>query len=277
MRQAHAAAKLVGGDEAFQHRCMREAARLLSEGDPEQTPPEAGEGLYKMIYRMAGDPDPFREMKQDQNRAVMDILPWLRKTIASASDPLSMAVRLSIAGNCVDPGAQASWDLEESVTRAIESEGDLTDYEKFARKLTESNHVLLIADNCGEIVFDLVLIEGIRQERPEVEVTVAVRSAPIINDVTMAEALEVGLDRVARLVESGSEMPGTVLRRATPEFQALFESADVVISKGQGNWETLEDSAREVFFMFQAKCPAVAAMNDCPEGTLLLLANRSAC
>ncbi|MHB8894834.1 MAG: damage-control phosphatase ARMT1 family protein [Candidatus Geothermincolia bacterium] len=274
MRQALAAARLVSDDPDFQHRCLQEAARLLAECPLDVTPPEAGEGLYRMVREMSGNPDPFEAQKREQNDAVLEIVPWLRETVASADDPLLMAVRLAIAGNVVDPGAQASFDLEKSVVEAVSGERGLEHFDPFARRLGKARSVLVVADNCGEVVFDMVLIEAMRQARGgELDITVAVRSAPIINDVTEKEARAIGLDRLARVMPSGSEMPGTVLARSTAEFQEIFEGADLVISKGQGNWETLEDSEREVFFMFQAKCPAVALMNDCPEGSLLLLKN----
>jgi damage-control phosphatase, subfamily I len=272
MRQALSAARLVSDDPAFHHECLQRAARLLADCPLDVTPPEAGEGIYAMVREMSGNPDPFAAMKREQNDAVLEILEWLRGTVAGADDPLLMAVRLAIAGNVVDPGAQASFDLEASVTEAVSGERDLDEFEAFAEDLGAASSVLVIADNSGEIVFDRVLIETMRQVRgDDLEVVVAVRSAPIINDVTEAEALYVGLGELARIISSGSQMPGTVLARSTDEFRGAFDGADLVISKGQGNWETLEDSEREVFFLFQAKCPAVAQLNSCPEGALLLL------
>lgn len=272
MRQVLDAARLADDDPSFHHRCLQEAARLLAEVPLDLTPPEVGEGLYRMVRELSGDPDPFERQKRTQNETVLEIVPWLRDTISAAEDPLLMAVRLAIAGNVVDPGAQASFDLEKSVLEATTGRRELGRYDRFRERLEGAGDVLLIADNCGEIVFDMVLIETMRRVvRGDLDVTVAVRSAPIINDATLKEALAIGLDRVARVIPSGSEMPGTVIEKTTEEFRRLFEGADLVISKGQGNWETLEGCEREVFFMFQAKCPAVAAVNGCPEGTLLLL------
>jgi len=272
MRQALSACRLVSDDVDFHHRAMWAAAdHLARTASRDITPPEAGEGLYRMIREMSGSPDPFAEQKREQNDVVLEILPWLRDTVAAADDPLLMAVRLAIAGNVVDPGAQASFDLEESVIEATEGEGRQEHYPAFTDSLGRAGNVLLIADNCGEIVFDRVLIETMREAREGLDVTVAVRAGPIINDVTEKEARDVGIDRLARIISSGSEMPGTVLERTTDEFREAFESADLVISKGQGNWETLEDCEREAFFMFQAKCPVVAAVNSCREGSLLLL------
>jgi damage-control phosphatase, subfamily I len=275
MRQALAAARLVSGDEDFHHECMVETARLLVGARRDMTPPEGGEKFYRMIRERSGKPDPFRAQKKKQNEVVEALLPWLRRTVASADDPLLMAVRLAIAGNAVDPGAQESFDLEKSVMEAVEGEAGLEAYPALAERLDSAGTVLVIADNCGEIVFDRVLIETMRERaagaRRDLEVVLAVRAEPIINDVTMVEADELGFDEICTVISSGSGMPGTVFGRTTVEFQQVFASADLVISKGQGNWETLEDCDREVFFLFQAKCPAVAAINRCREGQPLLL------
>lgn len=264
MRQALAAARLVGGDEDFQHEVMTRTAGLLTVARRDMSPPEGGEQFYRMIRERSGSPDPFREMKERQNEVVLELLPWLRETVAAAEDPLLMAVRLAIAGNAVDPGARESFDLEKSVMEAVEGEAGLEAYAAFAERLASAKLVLVIGDNCGEVVFDRVLIETMLA-RCDIEVVLAVRGGPIINDVTMVEAEELRLGEICTLISTGLEMPGTVLERATSEFQDVFKKADLVISKGQGNWETLEDSDREVFFLFQAKCPAVAAVMGCRE------------
>jgi damage-control phosphatase, subfamily I len=275
MRQALAAARLVSGDEDFHHECMVETARLLAVAQRDMTPPEGGEEFYRMIRERSGNPDPFREQKRKQNEVVEALLPWLRETVSSAEDPLLMAVRLAIAGNAVDPGAQESFDLEKSVMEAVEGEAGLEAFPALAERLESAGTVLVIADNCGEVVFDRVLIETMRERAAragrDLEVILAVRAEPIINDVTMVEADELGMCEICTVISSGSGMPGTVLGRTTTEFREAFDRADLVISKGQGNWETLEDCDREVFFLFQAKCPAVAAINHCREGQPLLL------
>ncbi len=275
MRQALSAARLASDDEEFYHECMVETARILASASRGQTPPEGGEIFYRMIRERSGNPDPFKEQKKRQNDVVVALLPWLRETVAAAEDPLLMAVRLAIAGNVVDPGAHESFDLEKSVMDAVAGEVGLEAYPALAERLGDAKQVLVVADNCGEIVFDQVLIETMLEtaamEGRELEVILAVRAGPIINDVTMAEALDLGLDRLCTVISSGSEMPGTVVERSTQEFQDFFRTADLVISKGQGNWETLEDRDRQIFFLFQAKCPVAATINSCPVGQPLLL------
>lgn len=270
MRQALSAARLVTDDEDFHHRCLREAAGILLRARRDMTPPEVGEQVYRTVRELSGSEDPFRHQKRRQNDTVLALLPWLRETVAAAADPLLMAVKLAIAGNSVDPGSQESFDLEKSVAGALEEEAELEAYPALCEGLSRARSVLLIADNCGEIVFDRVLLETVRATG-EADMVVAVREAPIINDVTELEAREVGIDSVATVISSGMEMPGTILTRATEQFRSAFETADIVISKGQGNWETLEECGREVFFLLQAKCQAVAAMNRCEEGQALLI------
>jgi uncharacterized protein with ATP-grasp and redox domains len=270
MRQALSAARLVTDDASFHHRCLIETAGILKRSRREMTPPELGEDIYRMVRELSGNPDPFREQKKRQNDAVMPLLPWLRETVASADDPLLMAVRLAIAGNAVDTGAQESFDLERSVAAAVRDEASLEDYPVLSERIEGARTVLIVADNCGEILFDQVLIETIKGAS-EAEVILAVRGGPIINDVTELEARELGLDRLCTVIPTGMEMPGTLIARTTPGFRKAFREADAVLSKGQGNWETLDECDREVFFLLQAKCEAVAAINRCEPGSSLLL------
>lgn len=278
LRQALSAARMVSDDVEFHNEVMRETSLILAGANPGSTPPEVGELFYRMIRERSGTDDPFAGQKRTQNDHVIALLPWLRETVARSDDPLMTAVRLAIAGNAVDPGAQESFDLEKSVMEAVEGEAGLDAYREFARRLDGARRVLVVADNCGEVVFDRVLVETMleraRAAGRELDVTMAVRGGPVINDVTMVEAEELGLGELCRLVSTGLEMPGTVLERAAPGFRRAFEDADLVVSKGQGNWETLEGGGREIFFMFQAKCPPVAAVNRCAEGRPLLLMER---
>jgi hypothetical protein len=240
----------------------------------DMTPPEVGEEIYRMVREFSGEDDPFRGQKMRQNQVVEALLPWLREAVASAPDPLLMAVRLSIAGNAVDPGAQESFDLERSVMEAVGEEAGLEAYPALRERMAGAKSVLFTADNCGEIVFDRVLLETML-DAFDMEVVLAVRGAPIINDATEVEAREAGMDGLCEIISSGMEMPGTLLPRTTERFREEFSSADLVISKGQGNWETLEESDREIFFLFQAKCTAVARVNDCRVGQALLVRSGS--
>lgn len=269
MRQAASAANLVSDDDSFLDLCAKEVSAILKGASPAMTPPALAEIIYSKIGELSGNNDPFRDKKSKQNQAAFDLLPWLRKTINSAPDPLLMAVRIAIAGNVVDPAAHESFDLEGTVMEAVEFGHNLEAYPVFKRKLAEADSILLIADNCGEIVFDRVLLETISGSSGA-RMVAAVRDAPIINDVTMREAIEVGLPDICEVISSGSRMPGTFLPGTSPEFQKLFHESDLVISKGQGNWETLENSDREIFFMLQVKCMTVSMMTGLEVGQPVL-------
>ncbi|MDD5448733.1 MAG: ARMT1-like domain-containing protein [Actinomycetota bacterium] len=270
MRQGVSAAKISGGDVSFQHTCLREVAKILSSTSTPVTPPEVGERIYKTISVLSHNPDLFRAEKKKQNSEAMAILPGLRKMIREARNPLEMAARLAIAGNVVDLGANEDFDLEKSVSEAAQGGVSFEAFEDFAGAISKSGSILYIADNCGEIVFDRLFIETIADSFPKAQITVGVRSKPIINDVTEVEAREVGIDSVARILPTGSEMPGTLLSKTTAEFKELFFGVDLVIAKGQGNWETIESPQREVYFLFKVKCPTVAEMTGVSIGTPLI-------
>lgn len=269
MRQAVSAGRLVSDDESFVDLCVREASAILAGDKRGMTPPAVGELIYHKIGELSGNHDPFKEKKARQNEAAKGLLPWLRETVGAASDPLFMAVRIAIAGNVVDPGAHEVFDLESTVVEAVASDSGLDTYPLFKRKVAGAESILLLADNCGEIVFDRVLLETI-SESSDARLIVAVRDVPIINDVTMKEAVDLGLPDICEVISSGSRMPGTFLPRTTRDFQKLFRECDLVISKGQGNWETLEDCRRDIFFMFQVKCKVVSMMTGCDVGQPIL-------
>ncbi|MBN1289231.1 MAG: DUF89 family protein [Actinobacteria bacterium] len=269
MRQANSAAGLVSDDSSFRDECMREAARILAMDKLDMTPPAVGELIYHKISELSGNPDPFAGQKEKQNRAAAKLLPWLRETINAAPDPLFMAVRIAISGNIVDPGALESFDLESTVMEAVVSDLNLDAYPLFRRNVENARSILLIADNCGEIVFDRVLVETLLSFQ-DLRIVVAVRDVPIINDATMKDAAEIGMTDLCRVISSGSRMPGTSLPGTTPEFRELFRESDLVISKGQGNWETLEDCDRDIYFMFQVKCRPVSVMTGCRTGLPVL-------
>ncbi len=271
LRQALAAARLVGGDDEFAIACLKKSSEILANLPDGLTPPEIGEPIYGVVREISGVNDPFAEQKRKQNEMVLALYPWLERTLGESADPLFTAMKLAIAGNAVDTGAQERFDLMKSVRDALEKEGRFEAYEALKSKLRDAGMILYVADNCGEIVFDRLFIETILREMGTRDVVLAVRGGPIINDVTEVEARELGIEDLCEIVSTGMWMPGTLLKKTTESFRRYFENADVIISKGQGNWETLEEEEREIFFLLQAKCPVVARINRCREGDFLLI------
>jgi len=269
LRQALDAARLVSADAAVHEGIVREVLRLAADMDLESPPPVLAQLMHRRLREIVGVDDPYREAKERLNRMALAILPDLQAEIASAEDPLETAIRLAISGNVIDMGVNGritEQDVRRSVRKAI-TEPFSGGMEGFRRSAKEAGSILYLADNAGEVVFDRLLIERISPEK----VTVAVRGAPVINDATLADAEAAGLADIVEVIDNGSDAPGTILPDCSGEFRRRFDSADLIIAKGQGNFETLGDEwRRDIFFLFQAKCPVIAARVGLPVGTNVL-------
>jgi len=253
LRQAHHVAALTGCDPAREAEILLAAAPLLRSFDLALSPPENAVALYALLARMTGNRDPFVTLKQASNRAALALLPRLRQIIAGSGDPLLTAARLAIAGNVIDYGAQQEFDVAGAITACLEQAPAIDHFAWFRERLARAEHILYLADNCGELVFDRLFIEQLGKP-----VTLAVKASPIINDALLTDAEECGLTELCRVVDNGTGCPGTPLAACDPEFQRLFRKADLIISKGQGNFETLSETTAPLFFMLLVKCRVVA-------------------
>lgn len=219
-------------------------------------PPYLSREFYNIISNEFGVEDPYKEIKRESNELVLRLLPELKRRVEEAKDPLFEAVRLAIIGNIIDFGASQNFTLED-IDAFEEIPITINHYQELKNDLESAKTVLYIADNAGEVVFDRLLVEQLYNMGKRI--FFAVRSRPIINDATKEDALVAGIDNFAEIVDSGSDAPGIVIDKVTEKFKHLFRDVDVVISKGQGNYETLDDIPREVYFLLRAKCPVVAS------------------
>ncbi len=263
--QAIKTMQLHTDDEQWIKQKMDDFFPMMREVKLERTPPENGMMMYNYVAQVTGNPDLFRKVKQENTRKALELYPYLKERVETASDPLLTAVRIAIAGNIIDYGANRGFDLEKDVERVLQQDFARLDVEPFREQVEQAKQILYIGDNAGETVFDRVLIETMG--KPTV---FAVRERPIINDATREEAQAAGLHRVARIISSGSPVPGTPLNLCNREFLELFHTSDVVIAKGQGNYETLSDAPRPIFLMFQVKCHVIARHVGMPKGSIVL-------
>ena len=217
-----------------------------------------------MRRRVAGA-DPYRAAKAASTRQALALYPRLRKLVQEADDGPDVAVRLSIAGNIIDLGPEQQYDLWDVIERVLAQPFALDDREAFWEALATADRVLYLADNAGETVFDRLLIEVL-----DVPVVYAVKGGPVLNDATVEDALAAGLDRVAEVIHTGSDAPGTILDRCSNDFRQLYHNAVMVIAKGQANYETLSEAGPRVFFLLQAKCPVIAHDAGVPVGSIVL-------
>ena len=265
VRQALEAARQLGADEQKQKIVLERVLELLKGIDLSFTPPQIGDQVHHLVRRELGDSDPYRSFKGSATREALALLPRLRKVLSQAEDPLETGVRLSIAGNIIDAGIYSTYELWPTVQRVLSQPFAVEDLDALRQSLLRVPSVLYLADNAGETVFDRLLIECL-----EVPVLYALKGGPILNDATVEDARMAEVDRVAQLLSTGSNAPGTILERCSERFQGMFDEAPLVIAKGQANYETLSEQGSKVFFLLQAKCPVIARDLGVPVGGLVL-------
>ncbi|MFP3937196.1 MAG: ARMT1-like domain-containing protein [Phycisphaerae bacterium] len=273
LRQSLEAARFVSEDPALHERVLRDVLRFTGEMDMSQPPPVVGARIHTMLRDLTGNGDPYAAAKDRFNRMALDLLPALRRRVEESGDPFDTALRLAVAGNVVDlgvNGAITEQDVLDEIDRTLETplRGGV---ESLRSAVADARSILYVADNAGEIVFDRLLIEQL----PVGRVTLAVRGGPVINDATLDDARVAKLDDIADVVDTGSDCPGAVLPLSGRRFVRAFEQADVIISKGQGNFEGLSDAPGNVFFLLKAKCAVVASRMGVAVGTLVLLHSES--
>ncbi len=252
---------------ALQREVVNEVLSIMRGTDMDKPPAYTTTFIHRAIRDILRQ-DPFAGVKRKYNAVAAETCRNLKSTVENSGDPLRTAARLAIAGNVIDFGIFTSIDIDESVKRALQSRIAVDDYEDFRKSVYDSEKVLYLLDNSGEIVFDMFLIQKLVSSGKEV--TAVVKGSPVLNDVTMEDAVQVNLPALCRVVDNGSDAVGTILQWTSPEFQREFRSADLVISKGQGNFETLAERGGRLFFLFQSKCNIVSEFLGLSPGSMLL-------
>jgi len=271
IRQALEAARFVTDDRAVHEQVVREILPLVAKMDLSQSPPLIGQMVHRRLRQIIGAKDPYRAVKDRFNRMALDMLADLKKKVECTPDRFALAVRLAIAGNVIDYAVNGNL-TEKEARQNIEQmlcEPLVGDINAFRQAVAEANHILYLADNAGEIVFDRLLIEQL----PIEQVTLVVRGSPVINDATWIDAKTAGLDDLVEVIDNGSDAPGTILSDCSLDFQRRFDQADLVIAKGQGNFETLSNAPKNIFFLFKVKCPVIGDDIGTDVGSLMVYTN----
>jgi uncharacterized protein with ATP-grasp and redox domains len=271
-KQVDIALNLGTRDESLKERVVDAVLEEIKTADNEKTPAHFTSRMHRTIRDMMGS-DPFGEIKSEYNSRALGLYPALSEMAAKSPDSLLTASRLAIAGNVIDFGIFASVDIEGAVQRALENPLAVDDY-PFMRAAVEAHEkVLYLLDNAGEAVFDRILIEGLVSM--DKRVTAVVKGGPVINDCTWADAVQAGITGLCEVIDNGSDAVGTILEKTSKGFRKRFyDKSALVISKGQGNLETLLDEEREIFFLFQSKCGVLSGVLGVEEGAMLLAGNR---
>jgi uncharacterized protein with ATP-grasp and redox domains len=273
-RQALAAAKMSSTEETIHRRVLNSVAFLIPELSLDVTPPEIAQQVYRVVYEITGNVDPYRNVKKQADDLAMSFYPLMKDRVDYSYDPLQTACKLAVAGNIMDLGAQPEYgDMNTIIEESLSCALNLDEYKLFKRSITDASLILYIGDNAGEIVFDQILIEQIQKINTH-KIVYVVREKPIINDVTIDDAVRVGLDKEAKVISSGSDAPGTILNQCSSRMKQMYNSADVIIAKGQGNYESLCNKPGNIFFFFKVKCPVIARDSGYDIDTLVLIGNR---
>ena len=257
IRQGLNTARLATDDPKVQREILDRIMQELIGTPLTGTPGDHSNVAYRVVREVTGVDDPYYELKRKYNRIALELYPRLKELVVSSEDPLHTAVKLAAAGNVIDLGIGVQFDVEREVEEVLRTPFSVDHFPGFVEELERAERLIYIGDNAGEIVFDKVLIEEIRKEA-DCEVTFVVRGGPCINDALREDAEEVGMEEVARVIDTGSDGIGIPWADVSEEFKEEFLKADVRIAKGQGNFETLSERSDPIYFILKAKCEAVA-------------------
>jgi uncharacterized protein with ATP-grasp and redox domains len=250
--------RLVTDDTDTHLRVLSELGRHATDICINQTPAALSQPAYEIVAELTGIADPFNKLKKEANTTALTMLDSLRAMIRSTDAPLARALHIAVAGNVIDLGILGhDLDIKADVESILNQDFAVNAIEDFRKELTAGRKLLYLGDNAGEIVFDSLLIEQLLEK--EMEVVFTVKSGPIINDATMEDAEATGMTKLVKVIETGSNDIGVNWNNASDEFRAAFESADVVLGKGHGNFETCNDRRENIYFLLKAKCEMVAA------------------
>ena len=265
MRQALSAARRAGASDDQQRQILLKTMEQLQNLPADATPPQMAHQIHLMIKQLTKISDPYRLAKEEATQQALAMYPRLKEIVRNATDPLETAVRLAIAGNIIDLGVAESYDLKATVERVLKQPFAINDLASLRLSLANISAILYLADNAGETVFDRVLIETLK-----LPVTYVVKGGPIINDAIREDAIAAGIDQVAEIIDNGTDAVGTLIDDCSSSFRKRYEQAELIISKGQANYESLSTSSAPLFFLLQAKCNIIARDLDVAEGAVVI-------
>ena len=259
INQSVKVADAIGADKALKNSLTSTVKDMSKTFLFSDTPPEIAADVYAKMSQIAQKQDLYAEVKQLSTQKASSFVPFLQEKLFTCKDKLLTATKIAVAGNVIDLAAQVEFDLNEELEKVFHTEFSHNDFAALQKELALAKSVVILGDNVGEHIFDYLFIQTLQELYPKLTCTYMVRGTAIINDVTCKEAKEAGFDTLCNLVDSGVNTPGFVYNRATKEAQKLFDEADLIISKGMGNYECLSPSHRKnICFLLKVKCNVVA-------------------
>ena len=270
INQSVKVADAINASEELSHTLTSTIEEMSITFSFDDNPPEIASYVYEKMATLANKTDLYDEVKALSTQKALSFIPLLKTKLLNSNEKLLTATKIAVAGNVIDLAAEVEFDLAEELEKIFHTEFAHNDFTLMKAGLSNAKSVVILGDNVGEHIFDYLFVETLKELYPNASYTYMVRGNPIINDVTMKEALEAGFDKLCNLVDSGVNTPGFAYTRASLQSQDLFDKADVVISKGMGNYECLSDSHKEdIFFLLKVKCGVVASSLDKEIGDII--------
>lgn len=256
---------------------LREVFTCLSKMTFEETTPEIIGDIFDLIKLHTNNPDPYKETRNYYNNLFLQLIPEFENKIMQAEDSFQLAMRYAIVGNIIDFNPMYNTlleDIYDSFEKMEQFELAIDDSKALAEDILKAKLLLYLGDNCGEICMDKILLKRIKEQNPDVKIVFAVRGKPVVNDSIAEDAYFVGIDEYAEIMDNGDGALGTVLHRTSPAFREVYRLADVVIAKGQANYECLSDEEKNIYFLLMTKCDVIAANIGVPEKKMICMKNQ---
>ncbi|QOP41946.1 damage-control phosphatase ARMT1 family protein [Sulfurimonas marina] len=260
INQSFKVANAIRANQILSNQLTSTVEKMSENFSFEQTPPEIAADVYEEMALIANKYDLYDEVKEHSTQKALSFIPLLKERLSQSDNKLLTATKIAVAGNVIDLAAEVEFDLHEELENIFHIDFAHNDFESFAEQVEKAENIVVIGDNVGEHIFDHLFIQTLQELYPKKEFSYMVRGNPIINDVTIKEAKEAGFDTLCNLVDSGVNTPGFMYERASEEAKKLFDNADLVISKGMGNYECMSPAKREnICFLLKVKCNVVAS------------------
>lgn len=257
--QIDKATKLLKLETKLSKEIMKEVETRAMKFSFDETPPLVAKDVYEYLALKTGFQDPLKNLKQESIKKAQTYVPLIEKKIEENDDKLFTAIKAAVAGNVIDFATTKEFSLDEEINSIFDTNFSINDYKIFKDELKKTDALIILSDNAGENVFDKILIKTIKILYPKLKIYYATRGKAIINDITTLEAKQIGIDNYCEVVSTGVDTPGLEKKRASSEFMKLFEKTPLVLSKGMGNFESLESyKDKKIFFLFKVKCGVVA-------------------
>ncbi len=246
---------------------LRKILSYLSNINLNYSPPKIAQEIHRLIRKEINNKDPYKKIKHKYNKLCLDKYNNLKQKIENSEKPLYEALKLAVIGNVIDFGPNHSINLNKQINKFKDINFAIDDSNKLFKDIKKAKTILYLGDNSGEIIFDKLFLEFINHDN----VFFAVRGKPVLNDATKEDAEYAEIGKIAKIIDSGTDIPGTDLKESSVEFKKIFKNADLIISKGQGNYESLSDiKNKNIYFLLMAKCDLVAEQLKVKKGEIVV-------